>query len=61
MNKKIFAPAGLVLCLLLSACTSDQMKAEHKSERQALNTKQQADRQEARAEKELAASTAATA
>lgn len=53
----------IALCTVcaLSACTSDQLKSEHQAERQALNTKQQADRQEERAGKALDASTLTTA
>lgn len=53
----------IVLCIAgaLSACTSDQLKAQQKSERQALQAKQKADRQEERAEGYLAVSSATTA
>lgn len=48
-------------CVALSGCTSDQLKATQKTERQALSTKERADRQAEQAEKALAVSTAGTA
>lgn len=48
-------------CIALSGCTSDQLKSTQKTERQALNNKQQTDRQVERAQEMLATSTAATA
>lgn len=48
-------------CVVLSGCTSDQLKSTQKTERQALSNKQQADRQVEHAQTALTASTATTA
>ncbi|HEY2454129.1 MAG TPA: hypothetical protein VGI71_16180 [Scandinavium sp.] len=61
MKKVSIIVLSVLLACSLSACTSDPLKAEQKSERQALNAKQKADRQVERAEKTLAVSTASTA
>ncbi|WP_237929954.1 hypothetical protein [Buttiauxella sp. S19-1] len=61
MKKVIIVLTGVTLACLLSACTSDQLKSEQKTEREAMSAKQSADRQFEHAEVALAASTATTA
>lgn len=61
MNKMSIALAGVVLACALSGCTSDQLKGEQQTERQALSAKQQADRQVEHAQEALAVSSAGTA
>lgn len=61
MNKFSIALTGVVLACVLSGCTSDQLKGEQQTERQALSAKQKADRQVEHAQDALAVSSAGTA
>lgn len=61
MNKIRIVLTCAALACALSGCTSDQLRAEQKSERQALDNKQQTDRQVERAKKMLVVSAAGTA
>ena len=61
MKKILIAVVGAAIGCALSGCTSDQLKAEHQTERQALASTQKADRQVERAQKAVATTTAASA
>ncbi|MRT11084.1 hypothetical protein GJV07_02115 [Enterobacteriaceae bacterium RIT711] len=61
MKKIIIAFTGVAFACALSACSSPELKAQQKTERQVLETKQQADRQVERADKSLVLSVASTA
>lgn len=60
MKKIRVALTCAVLACALTGCTSDQLKSEQKTERQALQAKQKSDRQVERAESSLVLSTAGT-
>lgn len=60
--KKIIVTASAVLfaCTLITGCASDELRAEQKSESNALAAKQSADRQVQRAENAVAGATMAS-